>query len=200
MDANVKLSTHELNLVMNADWILTKQAIIQKVIALMGQLSERFDVLRTAFADTLPEELNEVSPKVYKGEQYRLLPYVLLDNPRYFKGGDVFAIRNMFWWGNYFSIHLHLGGKFKTLYQDKIILAVEKGELDDWYLAVNESPWEHHFEADNYLPVNVIKQDVNAVLAGQNFIKLAQKYPLQEWELAASFFEEKYRAILEVLD
>jgi hypothetical protein len=106
----------------------------------------------------------------------------------------------MFWWGNYFSIHLHLGGKFKTKYNDKIVEAIHNDKLDDWYIATNTSPWEHHFDADNYLPVRALKHAINSVTGERDFIKLAQKHPLQEWELAASFFEEKYREILEVLD
>lgn len=199
MDANVKLSTHELNLVINADWILTKQAIIQKVYTLFGGLNGRFDAMLAASQAALPEEIQSVSPKIYKGEQYRLLPYVLLDNPRYFKGENIFAIRSMFWWGNYFSIHLHLGGKFKDMYGPRITDAMQYGELNNWYIAVDESPWEHHFEEDNYRQIKDIRQSGKSIFGEQEFIKLAQKHPLQEWELAASFFEEKYRAILEVL-
>ena len=50
------------------------------------------------------------TPKIAKGENYLQLPYVLLDYPRCFDKENIFAIRTMFWWGNFFSITLHLSG------------------------------------------------------------------------------------------
>ena len=108
--ANVKLSPRELDIVCNADLILTKNNIIAKVYDLFGSLSE----YNVSTADQfLTEEIKNISPKISKGENYEGLPWVMLDYPRYFTANDVFAIRTYFWWGNFFSITLHVKGKFQ---------------------------------------------------------------------------------------
>src|SRR3569623_367034 len=99
-NANVKLSKTELLLVTNAEVILTKNNIILKVYEMFGLLAERQQYYALQKKDALPKEALSVSPKIYKGEQYRGLPYVMLDYPLYYKGKDVFAVRSLFWWGN----------------------------------------------------------------------------------------------------
>ena len=53
------------------------------------------------------------SPKISKGENYRGLPYVMLDYPRLFGREEVLAIRTFFWWGHGFSVTLHLKGGYR---------------------------------------------------------------------------------------
>ena len=65
------------------------------------------------------------SPKISKGENYKGLPWLVLDYPRYFNKEDIFAIRTLFWWGNFFSITLHISGKYKMRYEKKIIDSFE---------------------------------------------------------------------------
>jgi hypothetical protein len=33
----------------------------------------------------------------------------------------VFAIRTMFWWGNFFSVTLHMKGNYREHFQEKLI-------------------------------------------------------------------------------
>ena len=89
----VKFSTEEAALMNNAAIILTKNRVIQKVYELFGAVSASCeDLLRSA---TLPEEVRSVSPKISKGENYLGLPYVILDQPRYFSNKNVLAIRTI---------------------------------------------------------------------------------------------------------
>jgi hypothetical protein len=82
--AKVTLSPKELELVNNADWILTKNAVIGKVYELFGQLSE-YIVAELAKHPSLTEQgIDFRSPKISKGEQYEGLPWVMLDHPRHF--------------------------------------------------------------------------------------------------------------------
>ena len=78
-EAKVTLSPKELELVNNADWILTKNLIIQKVYDLFGQVAATYqlDVARFTEFDATPT--CTISPKISKGEQYQQLPYVMLD-------------------------------------------------------------------------------------------------------------------------
>ncbi len=78
--ANVKLSKDELELVTNAELILTKNRIIQKVYELFGELSIAYREL----SKDLDEDLLHIPPKISKGENYLGLPWVMLDYPRNF--------------------------------------------------------------------------------------------------------------------
>ncbi len=119
-NANLEFSKKEYELIVNSDFILTKNRIIEKIYILFGNMSNEYKDVIANYSHYLPEEVFTISPKVYKGEQYQNLPYVMLDYPRYFTKTDVFAIRSFFWWGNYFSITLQLSGKYLELFSDNI--------------------------------------------------------------------------------
>ncbi|MEX6687936.1 hypothetical protein QTN47_10545 [Danxiaibacter flavus] len=179
--ANVNLSEKERLLIMNTDFILTKKAVIDKVCVLLGEVAENYQKHLSQLAGHLPAEVVAVSPKISRGEQYQGLPYVMLDYPRVFKGGDTFAVRTFFWWGNFFSITLHLSGQYKS----NLIanLAKHQGTLAQkgWYICVSTDPWRHHFEEDNYLRIDGVT-NLEDILGRQSFVKIANKIPLQEWD------------------
>jgi hypothetical protein len=198
--ANVKLSEAELMLVCDEQIILTKNIIIDKVYQLFGGLNNHF-ITRVKNAETVfPLEVLTWSPKIYKGEQYRGLPYVMLDYPRYFVKDDAFAIRCLFWWGKFFSITLHLGGKFALMHSSTILNSVHKKENSPWYICINKDPWQHHFETDNYLPAHdsIIRFNEKTIRK-KSFFKIAKKIPLQKWDDAYDFFAAGYNEILNML-
>jgi hypothetical protein len=120
MRTKVTLSPKELELVNNAGWILTKNAIIQKVYLMFGGLSEAYRAAIEKDAHITIEDIGPRSPKISKGEQYEGLPWVMLDYPRNFSGQDAFGIRSFFWWGNFCSITLQLSGRFQEKYAPAI--------------------------------------------------------------------------------
>ena len=94
-----------------------------------------------------------IPPKISKGENYKGLPYLVLDYPRYFGKDDHFAIRSMFWWGNFFSITLHLSGIYKKMYENKIEASFTLLKEESFFIGISDDQWEHHFETSNYLPL-----------------------------------------------
>ncbi len=198
--ANVKLSKSELLLVCDEQFILTKNIIIDKVYELFGLLSEQFKSFIKS-ANHLPIEVLQFSPKIYKGEQYQKLPYVMLDYPRCFGKEDVFAIRCLFWWGNFFSITLHMSGKYANVYRGTVQRSLQRNETNKWYVCVNEDHWEHHFKPSNYLEATKeILEKLNTQITGKNsFLKIAKKIPLQQWDEAYDFFIIAFQEILEML-
>jgi hypothetical protein len=194
--AKIRLSADESELVQNAEWILTKNAILQKVKLLLEDLQGSF--LQEIKKNThLPEEVAMTSPKISKGENYRGLPYLVLDLPRYFNKKDIFAIRTMFWWGNSFSITLQLSGKYKDQFAESVINKLELLGKNDFYYCVNGNQWEHHFENDNYIPLygNNLQEAIN-IIQHKEFLKLAYKIPLTRWDDARELLETCYRKVL----
>ncbi|NNV57883.1 hypothetical protein [Limnovirga soli] len=198
--ANVKLSKNELELVCGASFILTKNNIIAKVYQLFGDLQPGFVLENERLHTLLPSEVFAPSPKIYKGEQYQGLPYVMLDTPRYFGKEGAFAIRCFFWWGNFFSISLQLSGKYAMDYAEKMIMQMASKQYDDWYICVNEDHWQHHFEETNFLPFNAASVEAYRNLKSDQvpFFKIACKIPLTKWEEASDFFNDKYSCLIDL--
>ncbi len=196
--SKLALSAEELRLVSDAGWILTKHGVIDKLYELFGQLSEEYKFI---IADVrLPEEVIRYAARIAKGENYRRLPYVVLDYPRNFTGQDIFVIRTMFWWGNFFSITLQLSGTYKKQYGPQLARAFTRLKEYGFYICISNDPWQHHFEEDNYLPVsNFSEAAFKEVITEKLFVKLAKKYSLHDWERIPLMCEADFRAIVEML-
>ena len=194
---NVELSKNELELVTSSEFILTKIRIIEKVYNLFGALSEAYKDALNLHKTNLPHEIIASSPKIYKGENYLNLPYVLMDHPRVFSKEDVFAIRSFFWWGNYFSITLHLSGKYLQLFKGNIQQKLNNRILDDYFICVNDEPWQHHFEETNYKLLKEI--DFAETHLDKPFLKIAKQLPLQKWNDAEDFYRKNYNSLLKII-
>lgn len=181
--AKIRLSPDEMELVTNAGWILTKNTVLQKTKHLLELICEDQQQILAQFADNLPQEILTIPPKISKGENYRGLPYLVLDYPRYFEKENVFAVRTMFWWGNFFSTTLQLSGRFKESCEQKIVDGFDLLLQREIYLAVGDDQWQHHFDSNNYRQIKQMdRQEYTSVVTSQPFIKLAQKIPLQQWD------------------
>ena len=189
-----------MELVQQADWILTKNDIIKKVKRLFEQLMTRqIDWLRTK-QGILPAEVYSSSPKISKGENYKGLPYLILDHPRVFDKDDILAIRTMFWWGNFFSVTLHLSGKYKTKYEENILSAFPFNKDHSFFVCIQPDQWEHHFEATNYLEMEKLRaEDFESVIRANTFIKLAGKISLENWEGLEEKLFDYFRAMTDLL-
>jgi hypothetical protein len=201
-DANVKLSKNELPVVTDAALILTKNSIIAKVYTMFGLLSSEWQAAAEKTKTLLPEEAYRVSPKIYKGEQYMGLPYVMLDYPRVYTGGHVLAVRCFFLWGNFFSITLHLQGRFMQYRAARLHAWVQAHSGQGWFIGINTDAWQHHFGENNYCSIDVMGQEIlnNALNAGNGFVKLAKKIPLEQWDEAMQFFRTERVTLMQVFE
>lgn len=103
-EAKIRLSAPEMELVKDAGWILTKNGILEKVSHLLGSIQQSYQ-LQLQQVSSLPPEILASAPKISRGENYKGLPWLVLDYPRCFGQQDVFAMRTMFWWGPFFQHH-----------------------------------------------------------------------------------------------
>lgn len=190
---SVSLSKNELKLVIDAEILLTKNRIIQKVYELFRGLCEDYEQILEA--NSL-DNANLLTGKISRGENYKGLPYVILDYPRQFGKLDVFAIRTFFWWGHFFSITLQLSGEHLFKYAANIDNAISKDLFDGWFVSCGESPWEHHFDQDNYLP---FQREKDYHLLNLSFLKIAKKIPLGQWDEVENFLKENFTFFIKVL-
>jgi hypothetical protein len=175
----IRLSPEEMELVMQSGWILTKNRVLKKV----WQLLEEMQSIQEEYMIHLPEEVKKVNAKISKGENYQGLPWLILDQPRYFNKEHIFAIRELFWWGNFFSSTLHLAGNYKAMHEKKILASLDQLKEQDFYLCVNTDPWEHHFEEGNFEAMRGMSNDkIEELVKRSEFIKLSKKIPLDRWD------------------
>ena len=198
--SKLMLSDGEMQLVTNTDWILTKRTIIDKVNFLFGHLTIAMKDIVFAEQDYLPAAVIASIPKIAKGENYRQLPYVLLDYPRCFDKENVFAIRTMFWWGNFFSCTLHLSGNYKNQFEQALQHNVTAMQKNNFYICVNEDEWQHHFDQENYLPAATLSaEEIKTILSSQHFIKVAAKFSLHQWNEMEGLLEKSFSDTLHLL-
>jgi hypothetical protein len=176
----ITISEHELVCLQDTDFLLTKRAISEKVQVLFMKLATR--LADEPNATSLPH----IRTKVSKGDNYRGLPYWVLDYPAIFNQEDIFAYRTVCRWGHEFSFTLHLAGAYleehkSALLQNYTTLKTQ----EELYLCINTTMWEHHFDADNYSLFNeaIVNESAWATfLAEKGFVKLAFKMPLEAWD------------------
>lgn len=175
-ETKIQLLPFEIELLSNADLILTKNAILQKLKHFLEELQLKQQAIIKKHISGFPEEILEIIPKISKGENYKGLPWLVLDYPRHFEQENIFAIRTMFWWGNFFSTTLHASGRYQRRLQEKIISKHEQLCKEDIYLCISADEWEHHFEESNYKKIKDLSSiEAEKIIIEKSFLKLAIK-------------------------
>lgn len=188
----IRLSSAEAELVQNAELILTKNRVLEKTKFLLEDVQDK--QLALTAKDT---ELTRVPPKISRGENYMGLPWLILDYPRFSSGNDLFFIRSMFWWGNFFSSTLQVAGRFGAVQSGS--LAAARDRLISYYIGVGEDPWAHHFGSENYRPIGSIPAGSfrDRCFSAQH-LKIAKHWPLADWEQAPFHLFESWKLLMEL--
>lgn len=198
--AKIRLSATEIELIKNADWILTKNAIIEKIVQFFSSLQQQQERELQLYKNNLPLKFFTSSPKISKGENYEGLPYVVLDYPRFFNDSGFGAIRTMFWWGNFFSITLHMSGENKRAFEEQIINVYTQLRKEKFYSCINKNEWEHYFSAENYIALSEMTEDeYRKRIKETPFVKIATKISLDSWETAEDFLFSRYKNLIAIL-
>ena len=198
--SKIQFSTEELQLAENAEIILTKNRIVKKTISLFGSLADEYRSIGARHAANLPAEVLELSPKIARGEQYQGLPYVVLDYPRLFSKADVFAIRSFFWWGNYFSLTLHLKGVYKEMFAGRINQQMNMLADNNFWISVSDDEWAHEVQERHYVAVkNMETGKFREAINTGIFLKLVVKWPLQQCNSIHTLFKEQFSIVLNLI-
>ncbi|MGB5848015.1 MAG: hypothetical protein WBH40_05985 [Ignavibacteriaceae bacterium] len=186
----MQLTKKELLVLQDSDFLLTKAAVLEKITELLGHTREELKRCVENSNFSFPDGTGLLNGKISKGENYKNLPYMVLDYPTLFSKNSIFAYRTMFWWGNFFSATLHLEGIALNSYRNSITLNLDKLLKKDFYIGVGDTPWQYHYEEDNYSLLNEVHRDF---ITNSKFLKLSKKIELKKWndvpEFSTNFFE-----------
>jgi len=195
MRTKIQLSPAEQRLLANAELILTKNRVLAKMQGLLEVVQTAIEAQAQTFSKP---HVFDTAPKISRGENYGGLPYLVLDYPRVFRHHDVFAVRSFFWWGNFFSSTLQLGGAFKALYLPNIEAAFST--FSNHHICINPDPWQHHFEQDNYKWIAGMEYgEFKKLLHPYSHLKLATKLPVTDWPQADIFLIENWQTYINIL-
>ena len=181
-DTNFLLNDADISFLSDESIFLKKQAVTRKLMEQFGMLEEEYKSVVPRYESLLPPKVLRKSGKISRGENYRGLPWIVLDCPATFGRDGVFAFRTLFWWGHPFSFTLHLSGHYLEQHVPALVRSMET--LDqDMLVCINSSPWEHHHEPSNYIPLAKFREtitDPEAFFRERNFLKFSKMLPLEQ--------------------
>lgn len=190
----------ELAALQNTGFFLLKQSATNKILQLFGILSDNMKQLPQHLSFRFPDGCDVLSGKISKGENYRNLPYMVLDFPRLFKPDDIFACRTLFWWGHGFSFTLLLQGSSLHRYWPAISSNYHLLSGQNYYLSVAQTPWRHEFTPNSYQPCSRFgKAELEQQVFENGFFKIALPLPLEQWSNVPEVGLQCYRQYLQLL-
>jgi hypothetical protein len=197
--AKIRLSKKEEEMMRDAELILTKNRTLQEWIGFFARWQEE----RVAALQEQPlliDAWTRSAPKISRGENYRGLPWVVLDYPRASADGRFAALRFLFWWGRHVSLTLHVAGEFKTALEPRLLEARSGAVENGWRLCVGDDEWQHHDEAGYYEPAHrMTDTQWRAHIREKSFCKLAVFFPLEEWEALPDRGAAQWEALLKLV-
>jgi hypothetical protein len=103
----------------------------------------------------------------------------------------------MFWWGNFFSITLHLSGNNKTSVEKKIIANVRPLAESGFYIYQGDDQWEHDLDPKSYKRLASPGMDeLNETAPANDFLKLAIKFPIDSLEAIEEKLVRNYELLV----
>lgn len=173
----------ELKAMHETELFLLKYMVIDKVVVGFSHLSKEMGQMIQQHH--LPAEIAKARVRIFRGDNYKFLPYAVMDYPALYTKENSFAYRTMFWWGNFFSFTLYLHGTYFDLYRSNLPEGIHHLKGHDFYFCVNQTPWQYYYEKDNYVGLDEILKHKNAAekyLAGRDFVKLSRYIKISEWK------------------
>ncbi|MGK7397712.1 MAG: hypothetical protein ACNS62_24270 [Candidatus Cyclobacteriaceae bacterium M3_2C_046] len=193
----VLFSAKELNYLHDRDFLLTKQRITQKIFDLFIDTEKIIKRSIDEIDFDFPQSVLKKSGKVSKGENYKNLPYLVLDLPRYFTREGSFNFRIMFWWGHFFSATLMLSGNILDLYRKPLISNLQNLIDNEFYFCHNHTPWEYDFQKENFILMKAENKELlKNYIYKREFVKFSQKTDLDNWHQLSSFSLNTFKVLI----
>jgi hypothetical protein len=203
-DTKLTFSREEMDAISDSRFFFVKHEATQKIHALFGELEKELmkRISGYSFLGTAGLQVKDKG-KIFRGENYQLLPYILLDCPRLFTTETVFSFRSMFWWGNEFSFTLHIQGKALEIFRESIRRNITILEGENFFFCVNDTPWQYSFDKKNYRLLDEMLHhdpvELNRQLTAKTFLKFSRKIELGKYRESIPIGIDTFEKLMEVL-
>ena len=192
----MKLTEREMEIFNDREFLVSKIKIIEKIQSQFELTRDELEKIIYSSKFKFPDYVDIEIGKIFKGENYRSLPYVVLDYPKYYSESDIFSFRTMFWWGNFFSFTLHLEGKSLDKLRQIIYTNATKLIDNDIYICVNDNQWDYHYENDNY---QLLERENIDLIKSVNFLKLSKKIDLKAYNQVSNMASEFLKLCIDTM-
>lgn len=193
----IDFTDREFQIIQDQEFLLTKSKALSKVDDLLSKVRSELILAIKEYSFDHPVLSSFKTSKISRGENYRGLPYLVLDYPALFSAEDTFAFRTMFWWGNFFSTTIHLQGKSLDFYRERILEKIDLLDQQDIFICINKSPWEYRYENDNY---KLLTNKHIEFIRKCSFLKLSKRVELDKWKTLPELSTCFLSLLLKVLD
>lgn len=180
-DTKFSLGSEEMSLLTNTHFFEQKRKVLNIIIQSLGDLESAYMEIAGDFSTEIPKEALQKRGKISRGENYRGLPYLILDHPAYFSKQGIFAFRTLIWWGNPISITFHISGDYLQKFKIQLVAGLPNLNLTNLFICINSNQFEHHFESNNYISLHdFISENGNPekLMNERGFLKIMHKMPL----------------------
>jgi hypothetical protein len=179
----LNLSTSELSVLNDKEFFRLKRSCIDKIVTSFGKLEYLISGSISELSGITGLADYKGRGNISKGENYLGLPYVVLDHPAVFGKAGVAAFRTMFWWGNGFSITLHLSGNYLEKLPAGFFQSVLDKSPGHFLIGTGNGEWDHHFGKDNFTMIGNGKFNSSELLkqtTEKGFFKLADQWEIEQ--------------------
>lgn len=190
------LSDRELHIINDSEFLKTKLAVFSKFSSLFGNVREKQKEVISKSDYLFQPNIDVLNGKIFRGENYQSLPYLVLDHPKLYSKSDTFSFRTIFLWGNYFTSFLHLEGNSLNIFRSIILNNITSFLDNETYICINKTPWEYYFENDNYI---LLTKDNIDHIKDANFLKLGKKLALEKYDDLPNFSSDFLKTCLDLL-
>ena len=130
------LGAAHLKLIEDLTYVRLKQEAMSGIVELFDALAVDLSRMSMDFSSQMPFLVDSRHQKISRGENYKGMPYLILDYPRIFDGEDVFAFRSMFLWGHFFSFSFQLSGIYLERYRLQLEERLHTLQNKDYYYCI----------------------------------------------------------------
>ena len=179
----INLSPRELRVLGDESFFHTKVEVTHKIYSMFSLLINKIQSSVPHQNFKYPEQTDLSLGKISKGENYKSLPYIVVDFPRYFKKPDMLVYRAMLWWGKYFIFTLHLSGSCATEHKAAFLENYTKLNPKNTFFCISKKQWEHAITKRDYKRVDKLTRDeIEACIEANGFIKISRKLSLKNYK------------------
>ncbi len=195
---SVSLSGEELTCLEDINFLILKNTVASKLQKLLKSCSTEIKVFLESDFPEIYTNYGHLSPKVSRGENYKGLPYFVLDYPRYFHQETTFSYRIICLWGNYFTFNLYLTGN-----------AIANTHFNNWdknasnyydcFICISNNPWTHYIESPDYIQASEISaSEIKNLINKNGFIKISKKTTFKTWSQLPILARENFKSFIEI--
>ncbi|WP_339788901.1 hypothetical protein [uncultured Imperialibacter sp.] len=193
-------STEEIDLMGDSELLLTKRKVISKMADRFSFVEGKFkQLMQSETGLHLPPDTLVKAGKVSRGENYKGLPYIVLDYPRLMTRHDVLNIRLLFWWGHYFTLSLHMAGGFWQERKPNILKNIGALTFEKIRFQVDGSPWENDIFSGNFHDLNPSDSVQTLSIEKSTFLRLSYYLPLHEIPNLDEFATKGFKKFMSIL-